>query len=115
MLLKRARDSASGEVGAWDGGGEAGMELRTDRARSKELGVDAEPALWDANDLFRTVGADSDIGTGVLGVGVGLVEQFLLISEFGFVLGATASRCVDPSKKGGTGNEASKRLSRIAA
>ena len=70
VLLRRARDSALGEVGAWDGGGEAGMVLMTDRSRSKELDVDAEPALWDPNDLFRAVGADSDIGIGVLGVGV---------------------------------------------
>jgi hypothetical protein len=65
---------------ASEAGRESGMaQSMTDGAGSKELDVEVGPASQDANDLFRTRGADTSKGTDVgVDVGVGAVDKMFI-------------------------------------
>jgi hypothetical protein len=84
VLLRRARNSALGNGGTLDGGGEAGMEM--DEARSKGLEVEAASASQDFNDSFKTGGVE--------GVGMDPIDKMS-----GSTLGTTISRCMVPSRE----------------
>lgn len=94
MLLRREMESALGEGGTWDGGGETGMERpTTDEGGSKEWEAEAKPSSRDSNELFRT-GDGSGAGASVgLGAGVDAVDKNSLTAHNG-----TIFRCVTPSR-----------------
>ena len=97
MLLTRARNSASSKGTTPDGGGEAGIERwMTDEAGSKGLGAEAVLSSQDANDLFRTGGANTGVGASVVvDTGMDKVDKISLMS--GFAHGSTISSRVVPS------------------
>jgi hypothetical protein len=73
-LLRRARDSALGNGGTRDGGGEAWMEKPTvDEAGSKGLEVEAVSVSQDSKDLLRIGGVDA--GTGASAAGNDAVDK----------------------------------------
>lgn len=99
MLLRKVMGFAICKGGSRGGERESGIaKSTTDGAGNKELEVEAGPASQDANDLFRTGGADAGIGTGIeVGAGVGPVEEISLSS--GTAHGATISCRLLPSRE----------------
>ena len=99
-LPRRVADSALGNGGTRDGGGEAGMEKPTmDEAGGKGSKVEAAPASQDSNELIKTGGVDAGTGTSVrVGASVGKDAVDKISMTSGSVHGTTISCCVVPSR-----------------
>ena len=99
VLLRTVRDSALGNGGTHDGGGEAGTEKPTmDEAGGKGSEVEAAPVSQDSDVLIKTGGVGAGTGTSVVvgaGAGKDAVDEISMTS--GSVHGTTISCCIVPS------------------